>query len=221
MYENEAIVLEQCHAGTGVYFAVKRGFDIIMGLLGILFLIPVTILIKIATLISGDKNSIFFTQTRIGKNGKPFKLYKFRTMIPDADKALTKILKKDKKLKEEYRIHKKLRNDPRITKIGNFLRRTSLDEVPQFLNVLKGEMSLIGNRPYLPRERKEMGAYYQDIVKTSPGITGYWQVCGRNDLSFKRRLMLEQFYSNHCSFRLDAKIFFKTFRVVLLGKGAK
>lgn len=203
------------------YLAIKRIFDIIVGLVGLLVLIPVTIIIKIVSICNKDFAPIFFTQNRIGKNGKEFKFYKFRSMVSNADEVLFRMLKEDKKLAEEYKINKKLKNDPRITKIGSVLRKTSLDELPQLINVLKGDMSLIGNRPYLPREKEDMGEYFNDIVKTKPGITGYWQVSGRSDVSFKKRLELEQFYSNQMSLRLDIKIFFKTFQVVLLKKGAK
>ena len=142
-------------------------------------------------------------------------------MIPNADLELEKILKSDKKLAKEYEMNKKLKNDPRITKVGRFLRKTSLDEFPQFINVIKGDMSVIGNRPYLPREKEDMGSYYGEIIKTKPGITGYWQVSGRSDTSFEKRLKLEKEYSNKACFKLDLKIFFKTFKVVLFHKGAK
>ena len=105
--------------------------------------------------------------------------------------------------------------------MGKLLRKTSLDELPQLFNVLKGDMSLIGNRPYLPREKDDMKYYYKSIVKTKPGLTGYWQVNGRSDTTFKERLKLEKYYSNNCSLWLDIKIFFKTFKVVLLHKGSK
>ena len=114
-----------------------------------------------------------------------------------------------------------MKHDPRITKMGKFLRKTSLDELPQFINVLKGDMSVIGNRPYLPREKKDMGKYFDDIVSTKCGIVSYWAVMGRSDVSFKTRLKLEQYYSKHQSLKLDIKIFFRTFKVVLLKKGAK
>lgn len=202
-----------------VYSFVKRLFDIIIGILGILLLIPVTIVVKIATLLSKDFNPIFYSHVRIGKNGKEFKLYKFRSMVPNADAILEEMLK-DKKIAAEYHKNKKLKNDPRITKIGKILRKSSLDEIPQFINILKGEMSLVGNRPYLPREKEDMGKYYDDIIKTKPGLTGYWQVSGRSDISFKRRLELEQHYSNNYSFKLDAEIAFKTVKVVIGMKGA-
>ena len=204
-----------------IYQGIKRTFDIVVALIGCLFLLPVAVIVKISSLISGDLNPIVFSQNRIGKNGQEFKFYKFRSMIPNADEALFKLLEKNPERKKEYEQNKKLENDPRITKIGKFLRKTSLDELPQFINVLKGDMSLIGNRPYLPREKEDMKNYYNDIVKTKPGLTGYWQVNGRSDTSFGQRLTLEQYYSNHASLRLDIKIFFKTFKVVLLHKGSK
>ena len=199
----------------------KRVFDIIFSLIGLVFLIPSCIIIKILYLITGDFNNIFFVQDRIGLNGKNFKFYKFRTMFVDADDILEEILKTDSELAIEYRKNKKIKNDPRITKIGRFIRNSSLDELPQILNILKNDMSLIGNRPYLPREKEDMGEYYFDIIKTKPGLTGYWQVNGRSDVSFESRLKLEQYYSNNCSLVMDIKIFFKTFLVVIKGAISK
>ncbi len=204
-----------------VYFVIKRLFDIIAGLVGLILLIPISLIIKIISVFNGDFAPIMFTQNRIGKDGKEFKFYKFRSMVPNADEVLFKMLKENKEVAAEYKKNKKLKDDPRITKVGKFIRRTSIDELPQLLNVLKGEMSLIGNRPYLPREKEDMGKYYDDIIKTKPGITGYWQVSGRSDVSFKERLKLEQYYSNHYGLRMDIKIFFKTFSAVFGHKGAE
>ena len=203
------------------YFAIKRLFDIIVSLIGIVFLIPIYLVVRIASFFNGDFHSIIFTHDRIGKDGNTFKLYKFRSMVVNADEELKRILKEDKKLKKEYEVNKKLNNDPRITKVGKFIRQYSIDELPQLINIFLGDMSLIGNRPYLPREKKDMGKYFDDIVKTKPGLTGYWQVSGRNNVSFKRRLELEQYYSNNQGFKMDFYIFFKTFSVVLHGRGAK
>ena len=203
-----------------MYSFIKRIFDIICGLLGIIILLPISIIVKICYMLSGDFHSIFLCQKRIGKNGKEFNFYKFRTMVPNADDMLVELLK-DKKLAKEYSINKKLAHDPRITKVGKYLRKLSLDELPQFINVLLGNMAMIGNRPYLPREKDDMGKYFKDIVKTKPGITGYWQVSGRSDISFKQRLKLESYYSKNQSLKLDIKIFIKTFSVVIFGKGAE
>lgn len=202
------------------YLVIKRLFDILFGILGVIVLVPVSFIVWIVNVLNKDFSSVFYTHTRIGKDGKEFKLYKFRSMVPNADEVLVELLK-DKKIAAEYKKNKKLKNDPRITKIGKMLRKSSLDELPQFINILKGDMSLVGNRPYLPREKKDMGKYYADIIKTKPGLTGYWQVSGRSDVSFKRRLKLEQYYSNNYSMLLDIKIILKTVKVVLGMNGAE
>lgn len=205
----------------GMYLIIKRLFDILVSLIGLVLLIPVSLFIKIAYMLSGDFTSIFFVQDRIGKGGKHFKFYKFRSMVPNADEILFKALAENDDLREEYSMNKKLKNDPRITKTGKMIRKFSVDELPQFINIFLGDMTLIGNRPYLPREKKDMDGYFEDIVKTKPGLTGWWQVSGRNDVTFKRRLELEQYYSNHSGLKIDIKIFFKTFRVVFFGRGAQ
>ena len=202
------------------YLTIKRIFDIIVSLIGMIFLLPIALIVKISYMITGDFHSIFFSQKRIGKNGKEFNFFKFRSMVKNADEVLFKMLEENPDLKEEYRINKKLKNDPRITKMGKILRKSSLDELPQLINVFLGQMSIIGNRPYLPREKDDMGSYFKDIVKTKPGLTGYWQVSGRSDCTFDQRLKLEQYYSNHNGLKMDIKIFFKTFAVVILRKGA-
>ena len=203
------------------YTYAKRSFDIICALVGCLILLPLMIVVKILYCLSGDFDTIFYEQERIGKDGKLFKLYKFRTMEKDADEKLFKYLQENEQANIEYKRNKKLKNDPRITKVGKILRKCSLDEFPQLINCLFGQMSVIGNRPYLPREQEDMENYYYDIIKTKPGITGYWQISGISDVSFKKRLELEQFYSNNYSLSLDIKIFFKTFSVVLFGRGAE
>ena len=223
---NEIAINEMTHTSVKavkvvLYHIIKRTFDIVCSLVGCLFLLPIALFIKIASILSKDYDSIFYTQDRIGKNGKIFKLYKFRSMVSNADEILESILKEDGELAKEYKINKKMHNDPRITKVGNFIRKTSIDELPQLINILAGEMSFIGNRPYLPREKVDMGEYYNDIVKTKPGLTGYWQVSGRSETTFTKRLKLEQYYSNHCGLKMDIKIFFKTFKVVLCRHGAK
>ncbi len=203
------------------YNFIKRLFDIVCSLIGCLVLIPIALIVKISYMLSGDFNSIFYSQKRIGKNGKEFRLFKFRTMVPNADKVLEEMFKKDKKLEKEYKIKMKLDKDPRITKMGRILRGSSIDELPQMINILIGNMSLVGNRPYLPREKKDMGKYYDDIIKTKPALTGLWQVSGRSNTTFKKRLKLEKYYSNNCNLLLDIKIILNTFKVVVLRKGAK
>lgn len=218
---NEMTATETNSFREYVYLFIKRTFDIMFGILGCILLIPVTIIIKIVNMINGDFGSVFFTQERIGKNGKLFKFYKYRSMVPNADKVLEELLANNDDLAREYKRNKKLNNDPRITPAGRIIRKLSIDELPQFINVLNGTMSLIGNRPYLPREIPDMGESYNEIVSTKPGITGFWQVSGRNDIPFFRRLELESYYSRHHGFRMDIKIFFKTFIVVFFGRGAK
>ncbi len=203
------------------YLVIKRIFDILISLIGLILLIPIALVIKIAYMCTGDFTSIFFVQERIGKNGKLFKFFKFRSMVPNADEVLFRTMELDEIIAAEYNKNKKLKNDPRVTKIGRVIRKLSIDELPQFINVFLGDMSLIGNRPYLPREKQDMGKYFDSIVMTKPGLTGYWQVNGRSDTTFEERLKLEKEYSEKASLLLDIKIFFKTFIVVLFGKGAE
>lgn len=199
---------------------IKRTIDICGALVGIIILFPTTIVIKIANLVKGNKNSIFFSQERIGKDGKLFKLYKFQTMVPNADEYLKKYLDENEEARNEYKKYKKLKDDPRVTDIGKVLRRTSLDEFPQFINVLKGDMSLVGPRPYLPREKDDMVGYYDYIVKCQPGITGLWQVSGRNEVDFENRLKSDYKYYQNRSLTNDTSILFKTVGIVTNKKGA-
>lgn len=202
------------------YRFVKRTFDILCSIIGVILLIPLTIIIKICYIFTGDFKSIFYTQDRVGKNGKIMHLIKYRSMVPNADEKLKELLK-NPKMKKEYDKYKKFEEDPRITPVGKFLRRLSLDEFPQFINVLIGDMSLIGPRPYLPDEVKDIGKYYDDIIKCKPGITGLWQVNGRSDTTFDKRVLLEKEYADKNGILLDTKIFFKTFKAVFQKKGAK
>ena len=203
-----------------LYKAFKRSLDILAGLVGCMILIPLTIIVKLAALKNGDHDSIFFKQARVGKNGKHFNMYKFRSMIPNADEVLKEYLKENKEAAKEYKKMKKLKNDPRITKMGKILRKTSLDEVPQFINLLKGDMSLIGNRPYLPREIEDMGDNYEYSIQTKPGLTGLWQCTLRSKASFEERLRLESYYSTHVYPMTDFKIILKTFKAVFRKMGA-
>ncbi len=203
-----------------IYKICKRTIDVLASIVGILILGVISVIVFVANKIEGDKGPIFFVQKRIGEKGKLFKLYKFRTMVVDADKILMKKLKSDKEFREKYLNYRKVENDERITKIGKFLRKTSLDEFPQFINVLKGEMSIVGPRPYLNREKKDMGEYYRYIIKCKPGITGLWQVSGRNQNTFKERLKLDLEYYNNRSLWYDIKILFKTVLSVFKKEGA-
>lgn len=201
------------------YTYIKRTTDILVSSVALVFLAPVFLVIC-AFIKADSKGKAMYTQTRIGEDGKLFKLYKFRTMVPDADNKLTELLAKDEKAREEYRINKKLRNDPRVTKAGAFLRKTSLDELPQLINVLKGEMSLIGPRPYLPREQEDMGNYYRTIIQSKPGITGLWQVSGRSNTTFNERLKIDIEYNAKKSLKQDFLILIKTVSVIFKKEGA-
>ena len=208
------------HKNT-LYLFFKRLLDIIISLIGIIPLIICTIVIKIWSMITKDFNSIFFKQERIGKDGKKIYIYKFRSMVPNAEEVLEKLMEENPEIRQEYLENKKLEKDPRITSVGKFIRKLSIDEVPQLLNVLKGDMSLVGPRPYLPREKKDMKKYYDYVITCKPGITGLWQVSGRSDVSFNERLKLDKKYSKERSLLYDFKILCKTFIVVFKRKGAK
>ena len=203
------------------YRFIKRIFDIVCGLIGLICLIPLTILVKIISVCSGDHKSIFYTQKRIGKNGREFKLYKFRSMVPNADEILEQTLKMDKVRAEEWKKYQKFEHDPRITKIGNILRKTSLDEVPQFINILKGDMSMIGPRPLVPGELDLHDGNHEIYESVRPGITGWWACNGRSATTYAERLELEYYYVKNKSLWLDIKCVFKTISAVLTKKGAK
>ncbi len=199
---------------------LKRLFDIFMAISLIPFIVPLVVVIGILIKLD-SKGPVFFPHKRIGKDGKKIKIYKFRTMYIDATNRLNKILEKDENTKKEWETFFKLKNDPRITKIGKFLRKTSLDELPQFFNVLKGEMSFVGPRPVVKYEIKK---YYKEYSKfyfmVKPGITGLWQVSGRNNISYEKRVKLDAWYVLNWSLWLDIVILFKTIRVVVKGEGA-
>ena len=199
---------------------LKRGMDILGGICGTLILIPLTIGIWIANKLVKDNGPIFYTQTRIGKDGKLFKMYKYRSMVVGADEILKTYLEENEEARKEYKKYKKLKNDPRITKIGKFLRKTSLDEFPQFINVLKGDMSLVGPRPYLPREKEEINGFFKYITSCKPGITGLWQTRGRSNTTFTDRLTMDmEYYHNH-SLKQDIKLIYRTVRNVVKKEGA-
>ncbi len=199
---------------------LKRMLDIFGGICGVVMLIPLTIGVWLANKLSKDKGPIFYTQERIGQNGKIFKMYKYRSMVVGADEKLKEYLENNVGAREEYKKFKKLKNDPRVTKIGKFIRKTSLDEFPQFINVLKGEMSLVGPRPYLPREKEEINGFFKYITACKPGITGLWQTRGRSNTTFTDRLTMDmEYYYNH-ELKMDIKLIYKTVRNVVKKEGA-
>ena len=199
---------------------IKRAVDIIGSIAGMILLIPLTIVIYIANILSKDKGPVFYTQERYGKNGKIFKMYKYRSMVVGADEKLEKYLEENEEAKKEYQKYKKLKNDPRITKVGEFIRKTSIDEFPQFINVLKGEMTLVGPRPYLPKEREDINGFFNYITSMKPGLTGYWQVNGRSDVTFVDRLDMDMnYYYNH-TLKTEVKILKQTVAKLLKKEGA-
>ena len=205
--------------GQRIYLIIKRIFDVILGVLGFTILIPSTFIIKMACLISGDSGRIIYTQTRVGKDGKKIKIYKFRTMVKDADSVLKELLKEEK-IKAEWDANQKIANDPRITKIGRFLRKTSIDELPQIINVIKGDMSLAGPRPLVPGELEAHNGMklYQRV---RPGITGWWGCNGRSNISYNERLELEYYYVKNISVYLDFLCILRTVLSVLKRDGAE
>ena len=201
------------------YFAVKRVFDLIFGIIGCVFLLPLMVVVKLSYIASGDHAPIFYSQIRVGQYGKTFKLYKFRSMIPDADEVLKQLLQQDE-YRKQWERDQKFDNDPRITKIGMFLRKTSLDEFPQFINLTKGEMSLVGPRPLVVGELiSHDGLTLYNRVK--PGITGWWACNGRSNINYRERLELEYYYVKNCSLSLDLLCIVRTIWTVIRGKGAK
>ena len=193
-----------------IYRKIKRIIDIIGALIGCFMLIPLTLGIWVANIIAKDNGPVFYIQKRIGKDGKNFKMYKYRSMVVNADKKLRRHLLDNEEANEEFLKYRKLKDDPRVTSVGKFIRKTSLDEFPQFINVLKGEMSLVGPRPYLPRERRVMGKAYNKIIKLKPGLTGPWQVNGRSEISLEERMKMDIEYIQTESALNDFKFIIKT-----------
>lgn len=205
--------------GQMFYLGVKRLVDIVCGLLGALLLLPITGIVKLAYLLSGDKKKIFYRQVRVGKNGKTIRIWKFRSMVPNADEMLKELLK-DEKYRKEWEENQKFADDPRITRVGRILRKTSIDELPQLLNVLLGDMSLVGPRPLIVGELEQHGGLklYQ---KVKPGITGWWGCNGRSNIDYRERLELEYYYVRNCSLYLDVLCIFRTALAVIKKDGAQ
>lgn len=209
---------------TGFYFFAKRFLDIIGSLFGLVLLSPLLLLVSIAIKLD-SKGPIFAdTPMRSGKDGKLFKIYKFRSMVQNAQE----ILEKNPKLLEEYKRNSyKIKNDPRVTSVGKFIRRFSIDEFPQFLNILKGEMSLVGPRAYYPYELEEQQKKYpaakkfvKIILSGKPGLTGVWQVTGRSEINFDKRVEMDAGYLSRKSILYDLWIMLKTIPAVISGRGA-
>ncbi|HTG71214.1 MAG TPA: sugar transferase [Candidatus Udaeobacter sp.] len=201
---------------NSLHSVLKRTLDITGSLIGLILLSPLFVIIAILIKLEDPKGSVLFYQTRIGKNEKPFRMYKFRSMVSNAEEKLKDLLAQNEIEGAMF----KMKNDPRITKIGKFIRKTSIDELPQLINVLRGDMALVGPRPPLTREVAEYTTYDKLRLTVKPGCTGLWQVSGRNELSFKEMVELDLKYIQNRSIGADLKIIFKTFRVLLGAKDA-
>lgn len=198
-----------------MYDFIKRLFDIIFSLIALIFLCP--ILLLVAIIIKAESpGPVIFKQERIGANGKPFKMYKFRSMIADAEKFKDDLMKENQRNGPMF----KIKNDPRVTKVGYFIRRTSIDELPQLVNVLKGEMSIVGPRPSLPKEVAQFEPWMLTRLNVKPGLTCYWQVQGRDNIEFEDWMKLDIEYIKDRCFWVDLKLVFKTFFVLLGDKNA-
>lgn len=202
------------------HLPLKRIFDILFSVSALLLISPIFLLIAIA-IRSSSKGNVIYHQIRVGRGGVPFRCYKFRTMYPNADSILQAILANDPEKQKEWESAHKLKNDPRITPIGAFLRKTSLDELPQFWNVLKGDLSVVGPRPVVHEEIvKHFGTKAQKIFSIRPGITGLWQISGRSDTTYSQRIVLDEYYVEHRSFLGDLKILALTIPSMFYKKGA-
>ncbi|GAB4031123.1 MAG: undecaprenyl-phosphate galactose phosphotransferase WbaP [Elusimicrobiota bacterium] len=219
-FREQSIAIEiKNNLSNPVTYISKRVMDYFLAIIVFIVILPLMITLALIIKLTSEGPAVY-SQNRIGKKGREFKCHKFRTMYKDADKKLKEILEKDPALKEEYQKYWKIKKDPRITKIGHFLRKTSLDELPQIFNVLKGEMSLVGPRPYLPKEWEFIEKESPIIHALPPGITGLWQVSGRNNQDYSYRITMDSWYVKNWNLWLDIMILFKTFSAVIKRDGA-
>lgn len=199
-----------------IYDFVKRVFDIVCSLIGLIVLSPVFIILSILVKTTSE-GPVFFAHKRVGKGGKTIKIYKFRSMVTNAEELIKQFTPEQK---AEYEKSFKLENDPRITKVGNFMRKTSLDELPQLINILKGDISVVGPRPVMDVETQIYGNYRNMLLSVKPGLTGFWAANGRSHTTYTRRRAMEIYYVKNRSVLLDLKIIFKTFISVFKREGA-
>lgn len=198
-----------------VYIILKRLMDIVCSVMGLLFLCPILLIISIAIKLE-SKGPVIFKQERVGKNRKPFLMYKFRSMIVNAEELKEKLEAQNEMSGPMF----KIKEDPRVTKVGKFIRKTSLDELPQLVNILKGEMSLVGPRPSLPQEVAQFDPWMMRRLDVQPGLTCYWQVAGRNNIGFKEWMEMDVYYANTRDLKTDIKLIFKTVAVLFGDKNA-
>ena len=199
-----------------VYKKVKRAIDVFLASIALILLSPLFAIIAIAIKVD-SKGPVFFAHKRIGKNGKVIKLYKFRSMVINAEELIKSFTPEQMK---EYKENYKLTNDPRITKVGKFLRKTSLDELPQLINIINGDLSIIGPRPVVADELEKYGANKDKFLSVTPGLTGYWAANGRSNTTYEQRMEMELYYIDNLSLKMDIKVFFKTILSVLKKEGA-
>ena len=198
---------------------LDRAFDVALSALALLFLAPLLLIVSLVVALEG-RGPIVFAHPRIGRDGRVFRVLKFRSMVVDGDRVLRDHLAACPEAAAEWAADHKLRNDPRVTRIGGFLRKSSLDELPQFWNVLRGEMSIVGPRPIVQAEVPRYGRLFKAYCLVRPGITGVWQVSGRNDISYRRRVAMDAVYARRKSVYLDVKIILATVPAVLARKGS-
>lgn len=220
-YEDEGILKESERdiervGHRSVYLLVKRLTDILLSVFGLIILSPMFLVVSVLIKLDDPKGEVLFRQTRVGENGKEFVMYKFRSMIPDAELLMDQLLD----LNDTSGLMFKIKEDPRITKIGRLIRKTSIDELPQLCNVLKGDMSLVGPRPPLPREVRAYSDYDRQRLVVRPGCTGPWQVSGRSSIGFDQMVELDLYYINHRSFAMDIKLILKTVFLLFGSKNA-
>lgn len=204
---------------TSLLTVAKRLIDVLLAMIAGVILLPLIVAIMAAVKLTSP-GTIFYGHTRVGRNNTPIRVWKFRTMVQDANVLLAERLAADRSLQIEWEQNHKLQNDPRLTPIGNFLRRYSIDELPQLWNVIKGDMSLVGPRPIIAAEIPKYAEYFADYSKVLPGITGLWQVSGRNETTYQQRVYLDSYYVNNWSMLLDLYIMFRTIKVVVSARGA-
>lgn len=199
-----------------VYIKIKRVIDVIFASIALILLSPVFAIIAIAIKID-SKGPVFFAHKRIGKNGNIIKLYKFRSMVINAEELIKSFTPEQMR---EYKENYKLTNNPRITKVGKFLRKTSLDELPQLINIINGDLSIIGPRPLVADELEKYGVNKDKFLSVTPGLTGYWAANGRSNTTYEQRMEMELYYIDNLSLKMDIKVFFKTILSVLKKEGA-
>ena len=199
-----------------VYIKIKRVIDVILASVALILLSPLFVIIAIAIKID-SKGPVFLAHKRIGKNGKIIKLYKFRSMVINAEELIKSFTPEQMR---EYKENYKLTNDPRITKVGKFLRKTSLDELPQLINIINGDLSIIGPRPVVADELEKYGVNKDKFLSVTPGLTGYWAANGRSNTTYEQRMKMELYYIDNLSLKMDIKVFFKTILSVVKKEGA-